>query len=78
MKSQADDLKSHNRIHTGDKRHKCSGCGKAFIKFSDLQVHQRVHSGEKPFKCSICEKSFTQLGNMKSHKTKSHLIEAQQ
>ena len=52
---------------TGERRYKCTECGKAFNRNSILTTHLRVHTGEKPYKCTDCIKAFCHSGHLTKH-----------
>ncbi|NXQ48899.1 ZN749 protein, partial [Catharus fuscescens] len=53
---QSLELRVHEQLHDGEKRHKCSKCGKNFRWRSNLSVHQKIHTGERPCECQECGK----------------------
>jgi len=60
-------LRSHFRIHSGEKPYICTDCETSFARNHDLKRHQRIHSNSKPFMCSNCSKSFARNDAMTRH-----------
>lgn len=60
-------MKTHMKIHRGDKNEICEFCGKAFLSRKYLTKHRRTHTGEKPYICFVCDCHFTQRSSLTKH-----------
>ncbi|KAK9885146.1 hypothetical protein WA026_010657 [Henosepilachna vigintioctopunctata] len=61
-------LKQHeNCLHSGEKPHKCTYCGKRFNCEKKFKQHSKNHFGEKPHKCKICPKQFNHKNDLRRH-----------
>jgi len=56
----------HIRRHTGDKRHKCTYCDKAFVTRDARLTHEAIHE-EKKFLCDLCGRGYNSNQDLRRH-----------
>lgn len=69
---QADDPRTHERRHTGERPYNPDTYGKAFPRSGDVRAHKLVHQYIKPLSCKLDSpsKQLAELGNSKQHQNK--------
>ena len=65
--SHAGHLRTHMKIHTGEKTNKCNQCDYASSNVSNLRRHLKTHSGEKTNKCNQCDYASTAASHLMRH-----------